>query len=484
MAGLSKSRILLNLQCPKRLWLQVNRPELAEVEEGSAARMATGNEVGEIARSLYPDGLLIDPEKLSDAVKETREALMQAPRPLFEATFEADGVLIRADLLLPGDNGYRMAEVKSSTGVKDYHLADAAIQSWVCRQNGLPLRKIEIAHIDSGFIYPGDKNYRGLFAHADITETINDLQPEVPGWISDASNTLQGDEPHTAPGKQCNTPFDCPFITHCHPTVDPDAYPLDILPYGGTVAANLRAEGFNDLRDIKEEQLDNPKHRRVWRASVTGKSELDQEAGRLLSSLPYPRYYLDFETIQFAVPCWGGTRPYAQIPFQWSCHIESEDGTLAHQDFLADGTNDPRRQFAETLIAALGNTGPIIVYNAGFERGRMNELAITYPDLAPALEAAILRVFDLLPIARNHYYHPAMRGSWSIKAVLPTIAPELSYEGLEVAHGGMAQEAFLELLEPSLPNDRRSKLTAALLAYCERDTLAMVRIAHYFEHGA
>ena len=484
MAGLSKSRILLNLQCPKRLWLQVNRPELAEVEEGSAARMATGNEVGEIARSLYPDGLLIDPEKLSEAVKQTREALTKSPCPLFEATFEAEGVLIRADLLLPEDDGYRMAEVKSSTGVKDYHLADAAIQSWVCRQNGLPLPKVEIAHIDSSFIYPGDKNYRGLFAHADITKTINDLAPEVPTWIAAARNTLLGDEPNVPPGKQCNSPFDCPFISYCHPAVDPDAYPLEILPYGNKVAANLRAEGFHDLREVTEERLDNPKHRRVWRATVTGKQELDKEAGNILSGLPYPRHYLDFETIQFAVPRWAGTRPYAQIPFQWSCHTEDKDGTLIHQEFLACGTEDPRRQFAETLIAALGDTGPIIVYNAGFERGRMNELAAAYPDLAPALEAAIQRVFDLLPIARNHYYHPAMRGSWSIKAVLPTIAPELSYEGLEVAHGGMAQEAFLQLLDPAFPKDRRTSLTAALLAYCERDTLAMVRIAHYFEHGA
>jgi uncharacterized protein DUF2779 len=484
MAGLSKSRILLQLQCPKRLWLQVYRPELAVVETGTAARLAAGNEVGDVARSLYPDGVLIEPGDLGQALAQTEAALRDAPRPLFEATFQVDGVLIRADLLLPDAGGFRMAEVKSSTGVKDYHLADAAIQAWVCRQAGLPISGVEIAHIDTGFVYPGNGDYRGLFAHADVTPRIADLASEVPAWIAASRTTLRGPEPDTAPGSQCGDPFDCPFLGHCCPAPDPSAYPPEILPHGGAIAARLRAQGVTDLREVGEEQFDKPRHRRVWRASVTGRMELDPEAAEILAALTYPRHYLDFETIQFAVPRWAGTRPYAQIPFQWSCHVEDGQGGLEHREFLADGSADPRRAFADTLVAALGDSGPIVVYNAGFERGRMRELAAAFPDFAPALNSAIERIVDLLPIARNHYYHPAMRGSWSIKAVLPTIAPELSYDGLEVAHGGMAQEAFMEILDPATPTERRRHLHAALLAYCERDTLAMVRIAHHFEQRA
>lgn len=484
MTGLSKSRVLLNLQCPKRLWLQINRPELAIVEDSNALRMETGNLVGEIARTLYPNGLLIDPEKLSDAIIQTKKALSGPPRPLFEATFYAEGILVRSDLLLPTENNqYCMVEVKSSTGVKDYHRLDAAMQAWVIRKNGLQLSSVCIGHIDNSFVYPGKNDYRGLFAHEDISESVDALESQVPKWIASAQDTLAGEEPCISPGEQCYSPFECPFISSCVLPPSPDEFPVEILPYGKSVAANLRNNGFNDLRDPTEDLLEKPKHRRVWRATVSGKAELDKEATDIILALPYPRYYLDFETIQFAVPRWKGTRPYSQIPFQWSCHIEEQNGTLSHTEFLADGNCDPRRQFAEALISTLGTTGPIIVYNAGFERGRMSELAVSFPDLAPALTAAIQRVFDLLPIARNHYYHPDMRGSWSIKAVLPTIAPDLSYEGLEVAHGGMAQEAFLELLEPSLAAERRTKLTAALLAYCERDTFAMVRIAQFFQNG-
>lgn len=481
MAGLSKSRILLNLQCPKRLWLQVKHPELAEVDTGTAMRLSAGNTVGDVARSLYPGGRLIEPETLNLALEETQQALSETSRPLFEATFQARGVLIRADLLLPDSDGYRMAEVKSSTSVKDYHLFDAAIQTWVCQQNFLPLTQVEIAHVDTGFVYPGNLNYQGLLKHVDVTEQISGLVSEVPTWIEQAQNTLNGPCPTTEIGDHCNDPFACPFVAQCHPVLPEGAIPLTILPYGKKVITELTTQGLSDLRDVKEEQLSNPKHLRIWRSSVTGKAFLDEAAGTKVHALDYPRYYLDFETIQFAAPIWVGTRPYAQIPFQWSCHIEMSNGNLSHEEYLSDGSADPRRSFAESLIAALGAAGPVIVYNAGFECGRMRELAADFPDLAPALNAIIDRVFDLLPVAREHYYHPDMMGSWSIKAVLPTIAPELDYSQLDVADGGMAQEAFLELLNSETSPDRKSELTDGLLKYCERDTLAMVRVAHFFE---
>lgn len=496
--GLSKSRILLHRQCPKRLWLKVHRPELEEIDDGNQARFATGTYVGEVAQQLYPDGVLVDGDDLGQAVIDTQAILAGEKRPIFEATLQADGLLIRADLLLPsplpnslpqageGANyGYRMVEVKSSTSVKDYHLTDAAIQSWVAQQAKLPLTSVEIAHIDNSFVYPGGGDYQGLFHYADISDQIADMKAEVPDWIKAARETLSGEEPCIAPGTQCDTPFECPFFGYCSPMVEiKDAFPPEVLPYGGTLAATLRAEGYTDLRDVPEERMENWKHQRVWRATKSGEAELNPEAGKRIAALPYPRYYIDFETINPAVPVWAGTRPYMQVPFQWSCHIETAKGAMTHCAFLADGQSDPRRHFAESLIEAVGTDGPIFVYNAPFERSRMQELAEYYPDLAPALQAAIGRIVDLLPIAREHYYHPEMRGSWSIKAVLPTIAPDLAYDNLEVANGGKAQEAFTEIMLPETLPERRQQLHEALLLYCERDTLAMVRIAHYFEGGA
>jgi hypothetical protein len=483
--GLSKSRILLHRQCPKRLWLKVHHPELEEVDDGNQARFATGTYVGELAQQLYPDGVLIDGDNLAQAVIDTKAILAGEKRPIFEATLQADGLLIRADLMLPDQNGYRMVEVKSSTSVKDYYLTDAAIQSWVAQQAELSLTSVEIAHIDNSFVYPGGGDYQGLFHYADISEQISGMKDEVPNWINAARETLSGDEPCIAPGNQCSEPFACPFIGYCSPKSDDvDGYPPEVLPYGSALAAALRSEGYTDLRNVPEERMEGWKHQRVWRTTKSGQAELNPEAGRIIAALPYPRYYIDFETINPAVPVWAGTRPYMQVPFQWSCHIETAKGVMTHCAYLADGQGDPRRPFAMSLIDAVGTHGPVFVYNAPFERSRMQELAEYYPDLAPALEAAIDRIVDLLPIAREHYYHPDMRGSWSIKAVLPTIAPDLAYDNLEVANGGMAQEAFSEIMHPETLPERSQQLSDALLLYCERDTLAMVRIAHHFENGS
>lgn len=304
----------------------------------------------------------------------------------------------------------------------------------------------------------------------------------MPQWINAARATLAGADPCTAPGAQCTQPFQCPFLSHCvHAQPVADGFPPEILPRGGAFAVALRAEGYEDLRDVPAARLTTPKHQRTWQATRDDQPVLDAEARRTLAGLGCPRNYLDFETIQFAVPTWVGTRPYQQIPFQWSCHVEQRDGRLDHHAFLADDTGDPRRAFAESLLAGIGKQGPILVWSASFERARLRELAEAFPDLANALHEVMERLFDLLPVARAHYYHRDMCGSWSIKAVLPTIAPALRYDALDVGDGAMAQEAFLELLQPETAPGRRAALREALLRYCERDTWAMVRIAHHFE---
>ena len=482
MAGLSKSKLIAHLQCPKRLWLQTNRPELAVVDDSQQARMDAGNVVGDLARGQYPKGTLIDGESLQQALKATDMAL-KGPKvaPLFEATFCEDTVLVRNDVLIPEKGGYRLEEVKSSTSVKNYHLKDVAIQAYVTEKAGISLNKISVVHIDNTFVYAGNDDYEGLFKAVDVTTEARALMPEVTDWIKAAQKTLKGQEPCIDSGPQCHDPFDCPFISHCHPPVDASIHPIEELPYSNRLAVSLRNEGFNDIREIPKERLITDKHRRVWKAVTTGKPVLDKDVRAAMSGLAYPRYYLDFETITFAAPIWVGTRPYQQIPFQWSCHVESHTGTIKHHEWLADGQQDPSREFVESLISMIGPRGTLLAYNASFERKRLEELATAFPEHEATLLSLMERIVDLLGIARDYYYHPDMRGSWSIKAVLPTIAPELDYKALSVSNGGMAQNTFLQLLSPEAPAVNKNQWRSDLLAYCQRDTYAMVEIAHFFE---
>jgi hypothetical protein len=476
MANLSKSKIIAHRQCPKRLWLQINRPDLIKVSATTQVRLDEGNKVGDIARHNYPGGVLIDTLKRAEAIDQTKEAIAKN-QTIFEGAFFEEDVLIRADLLFPEKGGYRLVEIKSSTGVKGYHVDDVTIQSWVMDKSGYTPTSMVLAYIDNQFVYQGDGNYKDLFAQVDLSDQVRPSIDKVQSWVDAARKTMDSTvEPTIAPGDQCTNPFTCDFIDYCSPPEVGIEYPVEILPYGKEMAAQLRSEGYQDLRDVPAERLSNPKHLRVHAVSRSGQAILDPAAVHQIQALPYPRYYLDFETIGFAVPIWAGTRPYMQLPFQWSCHIEKADGSLSHKEFLDLSGNDPREMFAKTLIEAVSTSGPVVVYNAGFEGARIKELALALPHLSAGLLAITERFFDLLPLARSHYYHPDMKGSWSIKAVLPTIAPELDYANLEVSNGGMAQEAYKEAIHSQTTPERKEKVRSAMLKYCEQDTIAMVKI--------
>ena len=478
MVSLSKSKIITHRQCPKRLWLQVNRPELIQISAATQVRFDEGNKVGDIARQNYPGGVFIETLNRTEAIALTKEAI-EKHQVIFEGAFFEGDVMIRADLLFPEKEGYRLVEVKSSTGVKSYHVDDVTVQSWVMEKAGCTPTSMALAYINNQFVYQGDGNYEGLFAEADLSGQVKPNMSQVQSWVDAAKKTLASPaEPTIAPGEQCTNPFTCDFIGYCSPPEEGVEYPVEILPYGKAVAAQLRADGFKDLRDVPADRFSNPKHLKVHAVTCSGEAILEPEATTQIQALSYPRYYLDFETVGFAVPIWAGTRPYMQLPFQWSCHIEQADGSMAHQEFLDLSGNDPRETFAKTLIEAVSIHGPVIVYNAGFEGARIKELATAFPHLASELLAIPERFFDLLPLARNHYYHPDMKGSWSIKDVLPTIAPELDYANLEVSDGAMAQEAYNEAIHSQTTPERKEAVRSAMLKYCEQDTIAMVKIVH------
>lgn len=478
--GLSKSRLMAFKQCPKRLWLYVHRHDLQEFSEETEQRFQIGFQVGDIARSLHPDGILIEGENLVEALELTRQALAEHPdRPLFEATFQRDNVLVRADVLLPEVGGYRLREVKASTKVKDEHYKDCAIQAWVIG-GSVTITGVELAHVDNTFVYPGGGHYQGLLKPQVLDTDLADLLPRVPDWIAEARAVLAGTEPAIVPGDQCSTPYDCPFQNYCigdQPQVD---YPLSCLPQlqGGRLQGLIDL-GIEDVPHIPDDYGLTENQARVARVIKSGEAERDLAIQTIMSEFGYPRYYLDFETTQVAVPIWPGTRPYQQLLLQWSCHVENAAHELMHHAFLAQGFDDPRRAFAEKLINTLGDTGPVFVYNQAFEATRLSELAKLFPDLKVAIEAIIMRIVDLLPLTRQYYCHPNMKGSWSIKAVLPTIAPELAYDDLEIGDGGAAMGAWREICHPDTADSRRAKLYADLAEYCALDTQALVRLAAF-----
>lgn len=412
---------------------------------------------------------------------------MRGDRPVFEAAFSAGGALALADVMLPqaaeGQLGWRMVEVKSSTSVKDYHRDDLAIQAFVARSAGVSLRSISLAHIDSSWTYPGNNDYRGLLTEVDLTEEAFSRTDEVRAWIIEAQHTDASPvEPEQATGPQCDIPFACSFYDHCSQSEPKAEHPSTWLPrFPAAKAIELRQRGLIEMREVPVELL-NPIQQRVRTKTLANTVYFDVDgAAAALAPYGFPAYFLDFETIQFAVPIWAGTRPYQQIPFQFSLHTLDAHDQLHQTGFLDLSGADPSAAFAKQLLASCGEIGPIYVYNAAFESSRIAELARRFPALRDRLLSLNERIVDLLPIARNHYYHPSQQGSWSLKKVLPAVVPGLSYDKLEgVQDGGMAMDAFLEAIHPATPSARKSVIEQQLLAYCQLDTYSMVRLWQVF----
>ena len=490
MRTFSKSKLLALRQCPKRMWLEIHRPDLREDSASTQASFQIGHQVGDIARRIYdPQGLgaLIDvrSEGFARAFERSAE-LLHATQPVFEAGLEAGGAMAFADVMLPGQQDgqqvWRMVEVKSSTSVKNYQRDDVAVQAFVARSAGVALQSIALAHIDSSWTYPGNGDYSGLLKENDLTSEAFARTEEVKDWIAlaqsvDASPT----EPVMNIGAHCDTPYACGFYDYCSRDQPKPEYPVYWLPYFGAKTQTLAEQGVTELRNGPDSLL-NPRQQRVKTHTLADTVFFDAAgAAADLAGQSLPAYFLDFETIQFAVPIWKGTRPYQQNTFQFSLHTLSASGQLEHTEFLDISGNDPSGPFTHALIAACGERGPVFVYNAGFETARMSELATRYPQFSAALLAINARVIDLLPIARERYYHPSQQGSWSIKKVLPAVVPELRYDLLDgVQDGGMAMEAFMEAIHSDTNAERKNQIQQQLLAYCKLDTYAMVRLWQVF----
>lgn len=493
MRGLSKSRFLEGLQCEKRLYFSAHKlhADLLERERagGSRLRIAQGHEVGVLARTKFPGGVLIDapPSKTQQALIDTEEALRGGAPAIFEATFAHQGRYARVDILQRLSGGaWDLIEVKSTTEVKDEHLWDVAFQLEVCERAGLEIREAYVMHLNREATAQDPQDLDQLFLKASVTTQARALLGEVEAKASAMAAHLDRD---TAPpreiGPHCSAPYSCPCQEVCWEHL-PTPSIFDV-PGLGPLAWQLYAEGTRAPREINLERVNEHK-RRIVESLASGVPWIDREAlSEAMRAWVFPLHFLDFETIGLAIPRFESTKPYQQVPFQWSCHIvhRREDFSAPeHSEFVATDAKDPRIALTDALRSALGPTGSIVAYNQSFEIRVLRELATFLPQKEPWITSLIPRFVDPLPILKRSTYHPAFGNSYSIKSVAPAILGDsFSYERLRVGDGSAAQEAYLDLIAPDTsPNKsdvERHALLAGLKEYCRQDTLAMVELVRW-----
>ena len=479
---LTKSKYLDGLQCPKYLWIACNEPErIPEPDATTQHIFDQGHLVGELAKKLFPGGIDVPNEDFMGNIAMTKE-LLQQRRPLFEASVLSGRIYSRADVLNPvNEDEWDIIEVKSSTSVKDVNLHDVSFQKLCWEEAELKIRKCFLAYINNQYVRNGEINPEELFILEDISDDVTTTSEGIRDRIRQMLEVIDASAcPEVSIGPHCSDPYDCP-LTECW-----DGLPehnVFTLYYGGKKSYELYGSGILDIIDIPTGYKLNDKQHIQCTCVNNGKPYIDQGAVRdFLDSLEYPLYYLDFETFATAIPLFDGVRPYQNIPFQFSLHMQEVPGSeLKHFSFLAEGKRDPRPELLLRLREAIGNNGSIVVYNQSFEKRVLKELGETFPEYAGWSEAIIGRLADLIvPFRSFHYYHPDQKGSASLKKVLPAVTGS-GYEGMSIAQGDDASLAFLKITFDDVAADEVLKVREDLLAYCGLDTEGMVRIIKRLE---
>ncbi|MGE5180020.1 MAG: DUF2779 domain-containing protein [Bacteroidota bacterium] len=489
--SLSKSRVAAGLQCHKRLYLECYAHERRDpLDPARQGLIEVGRQVGIAAREAFPGGVLVseEPWRHEDAARATREVMQNpAVRAIFEGAFTFDSIRVRVDVLARSDDGaWDVVEVKSSKQVKDDYLSDVALQLHVVEGSGVPVADACVLHLNGDYVWNGGPyEPEELFTRRELTEEVRRRMPELLRRIEAMRGPLWGlVPPDIAIGAHCERPHRCPFHGTCH--VNGAEHPIHTLPrMDQRLRRRLAGLGVADIREIPDD-FDglSPLQRRVRQCLIQRRAFVDPDLARELAAVRHPIHFLDFESCSVPLPVIPGTRPFEQTPFQWSDHVLHEDGRVEHRAYLHGARTDPRRPLAESLLTTLDGAGAVVVYS-GFEARTMRGLAQAYPDLAAELlDHVERRIVDLQRLVHAHYYHPDLKGSFSIKDVLPVVVDGLGYDDLEIREGSQASLAFATMTDPERPPGERALLRDRLLAYCKRDTEAIMRLFLNLKEGS
>ena len=479
---LSKTKLMRGFRCQKCIYLTIHRPELEPpVTPELQALFDQGNLVGETARTYLPGGKLVDckPWEFGDALAKTRDLIADGTETIYEAAFEYMGCYARADIIQYSKTTERWSiyEVKSTTSVKPEHIQDVGLQTWIMAKSGLPIEKIHIMHLNRDCRFPQLDN---LFLKVDVTNEMREHYPSVQPSVKTIFETIsKNKEPDVELGPHCLEPNGCQFTAHCWKDMPTPS--IFNLPGIRDRKWELFQEGIVALDDKRLTDL-NDTQARIVNCFKTGERYIDAPAiQEAISTWEFPLVFLDFETINPAIPRYDGTGPYQQVPFQFSVHIlESLTADCTHQEFLFTESSDPRPDLITALLKACGTAGSIVAYYGKFEAARISEMAVFSPEHSDALLALNARIVDPLPIFRAAVYDNAFQGSFSLKYVTPAIlGDEQSYTGMDVANGGEAQRAFAEMIASKTTTERKKALELGLKDYCCKDTLVMADLVKW-----
>lgn len=476
---LSKTKYCDAIQCNKMLWLETNKPTMAEVINNQSV-LDNGTKVGELARSLFGKHVTIEFDNNLDVmIENTIIALKKMNTVVCEASFDYQNNFCSVDILKKVGNTYEIYEVKSSTEVSDIYLDDISYQYYVLNGLNYNVSKAFIVHLNSGYFRHGELELNKLFVTHDVTDIVLEKQSEVDSKIKEINEYMKQDEENKKLGLYCFKPYDCPFFKYCSKNL-PENNVFNIRNMQNKKKIDLYNDGIISYEELLNTDIDKKYKQQIEYELNNLEDYINKDKIKeFLGTLSYPLYFLDFETFQMAIPLYDNISPYMQVPFQYSLHYYEDKNILKHKEFLSKEDIDPRRLLAESLIHDIPKDVCVLAYNMSFEKNVIKNLALLYPDLRDNLMNIHDNIKDLMiPFKNRDYYTKDMHGSYSIKYVLPSLYPNdpsLDYHNLDDVHNGSeAMSSFANM--GKLSKEEKEKLRHNLLKYCELDTYAMVKI--------
>lgn len=484
-AYISKSRYMDGLKCPKLIWYKYNRPgDIPPVTEAQQDLFDQGKIVGELAQKMFPDGILIERDKFPEKTAANTAKEIAKRKPLYEAGFVFGNTYALADILVPaGKDKWDLIEVKSTSKYKEEeHLPDVTFQKYVYANNGIKINRCFLMHLNNEYVKKGELDLKELFTKDDITDEVERNIDGVKDKVEELLGIINGPEPKIQLNKNCQD--DCQMQPLCWRTLPEDNVML--LYRGKKLGFELLSKGIESIKKIPAVMKLSASQMIQVQAHKSGKPYTNQRAVKeFLQRLKYPLYLLDFETIAPAIPIYDGTSPFENIIVQYSLHIIREKGAKPeHYSYLAPGDVDPRPEALRLLKGLLGKSGSIIGYNVGYEKGCLKSASEAYPEYQDWFKDISNRLVDLLaPFSNFHYYHPAQKGSASIKKVLPALVGT-TYEGMEIADGGSARRQYnLAVWGENVAEEEKKHIREYLEKYCAQDTQSMIDIIEKLEEA-
>ena len=485
MVRISKSDYVLGIKCPNALWFKKYRKDLES--EKNQTVLDNGAYIGELACGRFPGGERITSKPWEDAaITQTKSAISANSHFIYEATLGTEtGEYCAVDILRNNNDGtWDIIEVKSTSKPHDYHYIDASFQHYVFAKCGVNVRKCFIMTLNPEYVRHGDLDLEQLFSLHDVTEDLQDTET-VQHEVDRIREILAGPELGIAISKtKCNKFYECGYKCHCWKDV-PQYSVFDA--FKGALADEVYSKYGADLHNVPAEVRNRQMHAGDIEAFLDNVDVINKDILHdFMNGLQWPLYFLDYESIMPAVPMFDNSRPYQQICFQFSLHVQRKPGgALEHFEYLHQiGGTDPRPGLIKKLIETIGDTGSVIVYNQSFEQCRNTEMARDFPEYADKLNAINARIVDLLiPFRERGLYRPCQNGSASIKQTLPAFVPEMSYENMGIHNGAEASDQFMAFMLGEQSPTETKEMMSNLHEYCGQDTMAMVRLLDVIQNA-